>query len=191
MLWLTRSSTILALLGAALSVAGAQTVGTNQMEGQNGTFTLSVSSQLVVETVVVKDKDGHFVPGLTEKDFKVEEDGVPQTIRIFEHQALAKESTPLPVEPPDQEQITLYRRLARTQIAPEVPGKTQYSGHRLLALYFDMTAMPPDDQMRALHGGGEVCADADDAGGSGGDHALQAADRWMSCRILRRIATGC
>jgi VWFA-related protein len=149
MWWLT-TSTMLALLGAALSVAGAQTVGTNQMEGKNGTFTLSVNSQLVVETVVVKDKDGHFVPGLTEKDFKVEEDGVPQTIRIFEHQALAKESAPLPVEPPDQEQITLYRRLARTQIAPEVPGKTQYSGHRLLALYFDMTAMPLEDQQRAL-----------------------------------------
>ncbi|MGB9145639.1 MAG: VWA domain-containing protein, partial [Acidobacteriaceae bacterium] len=138
-----------ALLCAAMAAA-AQTVGTNEQAGQNGTYTLTVSSQLVVETVVVKDKDGHFVPELTAKDFHVEEDGVPQTIRIFEHQTLASESTPLPVKPQDQENITLYQRLVRTQIAPEVPGKTQYGGHRLLAFYFDMTAMPYEDQQRAL-----------------------------------------
>ncbi|HEX4038407.1 MAG TPA: VWA domain-containing protein [Acidobacteriaceae bacterium] len=148
---LTRPSTHLLLLTLACGLsAPAQTTGTNLQTGQNGTFTISVNSQLVVETVVVKDKDGHFVPGLTQKDFHVEEDGVPQTIRIFEHQALATESTPLPVTPPDQEQITLYNRLVRTQIAPEVPGKINYSGHRLLALYFDMSAMSPDDQLRAL-----------------------------------------
>ncbi|MGH9587797.1 MAG: VWA domain-containing protein [Acidobacteriaceae bacterium] len=128
----------------------AQTVGTNAQAGQKGSYTLKVNSQLVVETVVVKDKEGHFVPGLTAKDFSVEEDGVPQTVRIFEHQALAMKSTPLPVTPTDEEHITLYQRLVRTQIAPEIPGKTQYSGHRLLVFYFDMTAMPPDDQYRAL-----------------------------------------
>lgn len=138
------------LLGTGMSVCCAQTVGTNQQPGQNGNFTLTLNSQLVVETVVVKDKNGHFVPGLSAKDFRVEEDGVPQTIRIFEHQALQAQSQPLPVKPLDQENITLYHRLVRTQIAPEVPGKTQYSGHRLLAFYFDMTAMPYDDQQRAL-----------------------------------------
>ena len=140
-------------LAAALAASlGAQTVGTNQT-AQNGTFTLSVNSQLVVETVVVKDKQGQFVPGLTANDFHVQEDGVPQAIRTFEHQALAAESAPLPVTPPDDEQVTLYRRLVGTQIAPEVPGKTHYNDHRLLALYFDMTAMPPDDQLRALRAG--------------------------------------
>ncbi len=59
---------------------------------QNGTFTLTVNSQLVIETVVVKDKKGNFIPGLTAKDFTVTEDGEPQTIRIFEHQALSTES---------------------------------------------------------------------------------------------------
>jgi VWFA-related protein len=142
-------SALLAVLAAAAAVC-AQTVGSNQQAGQNGTFTFSVNSQLVIETVVVKDKEGHFVSGLRAKDFHVEEDGVPQTIRTFEHQALADESTPLAVTPQDEEQITLYRKLVGTQIAPEVPGKMQYSGHRLLAFYFDMTAMPPEDQLRAL-----------------------------------------
>ncbi len=147
--WMTLALVCAAMAASAPSLA-AQTVGTNQSAGQSGTYTLTIDSQLVVETVVVKDKEGHFVPGLAAKDFHVEEDGVPQAIRIFEHQALATESTPLPVTPPDQEDITLYQRLVRTQIAPEVPGKVQYNGHRLMAFYFDMTAMPPEDQLRAL-----------------------------------------
>ena len=43
-----------------------------------------------VETVVVKDKQGKFIPGLTAKDFALTEDGVAQTIRFCEHQALQK-----------------------------------------------------------------------------------------------------
>jgi VWFA-related protein len=143
-----------AMVAASLS-APAQQTGTNEMAGQNGTFTLTVNSQLVIETVVVKDMQGNFVPGLTAKDFTVTEDGQPQTIKIFEHQALSTAATPMPVTPLDDEQIMLYKTLTRTQIAPESPGKPQYSDHRLLALYFDMTAMPPDDQLRALAAAGK------------------------------------
>jgi VWFA-related protein len=138
-----------AMMAAAVSCA-AQQVGSNQTASQNGAFTLSVNSQVVVETVVVKDKKGDFVSGLTAKDFTVTEDGQPQSIRIFEHQALSTAAAPLPVEPRDDEQVTIYKTLTRTQIAPESPGKPQYSNHRLLAFYFDMTAMPPTDQQRAL-----------------------------------------
>ena len=138
------------VLVLAAACACAQQTGTNEMTGQNGTFTLTVNSQLVIETVTVKDKQGHFVPGLTAKDFTVTEDGQPQTIKVFEHQAMSDEVKPLPVTPVDEEQITLYKTLSRTQIAPERPGKPQYNDKRLLAFYFDMTAMPPDDQLRAL-----------------------------------------
>ncbi len=143
---------LLALAGIAgvSPAARPQQTGSNEMAGQNGTFTLTVNSQLVIETVVVKDKQGHFVPGLTAKDFTVTEDGQAQTIRIFEHQSLSNAVMPMPVVPAEQEQITLYKTLTRTQITPESPGKPQYSDHRLLALYFDMTAMPPMDQERAL-----------------------------------------
>jgi VWFA-related protein len=48
------------------------------------------------------------------------------------------------------EDIKIYNRLARTQIAPESPGDVRYKDHRLLAVYFDMTAMRPADQLRAL-----------------------------------------
>lgn len=120
MRWL-RIVPFLIVLAAVVTLRGQQT-GTNEMSGQNGTFTLTVNSQLVIETVVVKDKQGNFVPGLAAKDFTVTEDGAPQTIRVFEHQALSTAVTPLAVTPPDNEQITLYKTLTRTQIAPESPA---------------------------------------------------------------------
>ncbi len=46
--------------------------------------------------------------------------------------------------------VTIYDRLTHTQITPERTGSTKYKDHRLLALYFDMTAMQQEDQLRAL-----------------------------------------
>lgn len=106
------------------------------------------TTQLVVETVSVVDGAGNPVRGLKASDFTVLENGVPQQIRFFEEQALAGGDTPaLRSEP---EHIHVYDRLTPTQITPEVPGRNQYTGRRLLALYFDMTAMVPADQTRAI-----------------------------------------
>jgi VWFA-related protein len=40
--------------------------------------------------------------------------------------------------------------VTRSQISPETPGSIRYRDRRLLALYFDMTAMSIPDQLRAL-----------------------------------------
>ena len=144
--------TLLAILfvsTAAMSCAAGQQIGQNKTPGATGTYTFSVKSQLVVETVVAKDKQGEFIEGLTAKDFSVTEDGVPQTIRFCEHQDLT-DATPVPIAPPGSEEIKLYKTLARTQIAPESAGNERYKNRRLLALYFDMSAMRPADQLRAL-----------------------------------------
>jgi VWFA-related protein len=133
------------LLATAASAAPAQQIGQNQTPNNGGTFTLSVKSQLVVETVSVKDKKGNTIDGLTARDFTVTEDGAPQTVRICEHQHLT--TAPLPAQPED---LKIYKRLTRTQLTPEDPGKARYNNRRLLAMYFDMTAMRPADQMRAL-----------------------------------------
>ena len=139
--------TILLLISAA---AHAQVVGQNKDSGNNGAYTLTIKSQLVVETVVVKDKKGALVDGLTAKDFTLTEDGVPQTIRFCEHQQLPATSTVIPVTTSADEDVKIYKRLTHTQITPEPSGTAKYKDRRLLALYFDMTAMRPDDQLRAL-----------------------------------------
>ncbi|MBB6143367.1 VWFA-related protein [Silvibacterium bohemicum] len=137
-----------ALLAAAS--AAAQQVGQNTSPNASGTYTLSVKSQLVVETVVVKDKQGNYIQGLTEKDFALTEDGVTQKISFCEHQDLVKNAEPMPVAAPGSEEIKLYNRLTRTQVVPESPDSERYKNRRLLALYFDMSAMRPADQLRAL-----------------------------------------
>jgi VWFA-related protein len=127
----------------------AQQIGQNAAPGTNATPTFSTSTQLVVEAVVVTDKQGNPIEGLTAKDFTVTENAVPQAIRFFEHQnlPLTPGAAPKASEP---EHIHIYDKLGRTKISREEPGNTRYKDRRLLALYFDMTAMPPWDQLRAL-----------------------------------------
>jgi VWFA-related protein len=141
---------LLTILLLATLGAEAQQIGQNAPAGGSDTVTLSVRSQIVIETVVVKDKKGNPIDGLTAKDFTLTEDGVQQTIRFCEQQTLPSTPSNVPVTPSGPEDIKLYNRLARTQISPEVPGDVRYKDHRLLALYFDMTAMRPADQLRAL-----------------------------------------
>ena len=143
-------SVIASVILCAAASAGAQVVGTNAVPGQTPGYTLNVESQLVVEAVTVKDKQGNFVHGLTARDFAVTEDGAPQKISFFQFEDLAKEAKPLPVMTSADENITVYNRLALEQIAPTSIDKNQYKDRRLLAFYFDMTTMPPEDQLRAL-----------------------------------------
>src|SRR6267154_411951 len=140
---------IAALLLGTLAAAPQQT-GQNTPPEVKGTAKIAVSTQLVVETVVVKDKKGNPIEGLTAKDFTVAENGVPQAIRFCEHQELPEAQSAAPVAPSKPEDIKIYHDLARTRISPETPGNIRYKDRRLLALYFDMTAMPPPDQLRSL-----------------------------------------
>jgi VWFA-related protein len=131
--------------------ASAQQIGQNKPAGEQDNFTLSVKVQLVVEVVVVKDKQGNPIRGITAKDFALTEDGAPQSIRFCEHQDLSENAKPLAVSKQGDEDIHIYKKLARTQIAPETMEKERYKNRRLLALYFDMSAMRPPDQLRALN----------------------------------------
>jgi VWFA-related protein len=129
-------------------LAGAQQIETNTGAGTSpGTTTFSASTQLVIETVAVKDKQGKPVEGLTAKDFTITEDGAAQTIKFFEFQKLSEAAPELPPAPPN---VIAVPKLPRTQIAAEQPGDIRYRDRRLLALYFDMSAMPIADQLRAF-----------------------------------------
>jgi VWFA-related protein len=139
-----------AVLSLAARPAAAQVTGTNaQPATGDSTYTMSVTSRLVVETVVVKDKKGNPIDGLKASDFTVTEDGVPQKIAFCEQQSLPENPTVLVTQPGDED-IKIYNRLGRTQISSESPGTLKYRDRRLMAIYFDMTAMPPADQMRAF-----------------------------------------
>jgi VWFA-related protein len=140
---------VLTLILLATIAAFGQAVGQNASLESNQNKTIRVNTRMVIEAVSVTDKNGRPVAGLTARDFRVTEDGVPQTISFCEYQQLLGNSVPGPKAAPP-EQITIYDTLTRTQIAPEPPDSLNYKDRRLLAFYFDMTAMPPGDQLRAL-----------------------------------------
>src|SRR2546422_1197150 len=117
---------------------------------QQQPFTIRVDTQLVVDTVVVKDKDGKNLEGLTDKDFTVTEDGVPQTISVFQFEKL--EDTPAPAPSPGAQQpaAEVVQPKIPTQITPPPPGDSRYRNRRLLVLFFDSMNVSPADQLRAF-----------------------------------------
>ena len=57
----------------------------SQVQPATAGTTFTVSANLVIEEVGVKDKSGKAIGGLTKEDFAVTEDGKPQSIAFFEY----------------------------------------------------------------------------------------------------------
>jgi VWFA-related protein len=67
----------------AILLAPAIAVAQSVPDGPSPPATIQITSRIVYVDVVVRDSDGHIVRGLTEKDFRVLEDGKPQKIDFF------------------------------------------------------------------------------------------------------------
>ena len=102
---LVRCSRVFPLL-AALVLLGAspETSPPQAPQGQGGeTPAFPAGVELVTVDAVVVDREGHATRGLTEGDFTVLENGVPQTVTRFEAVVLPDEpppATPAPIQRP-------------------------------------------------------------------------------------------
>jgi VWFA-related protein len=121
-----------------------------------GTARFGATSQLVVEDVIVRGKDGNPVTNLKASDFTITEDGKPQKISVFEFQKLEEQpSAPLAPGPDTgKEPSVLSERISvpsvtANAIAPETPGDLRYRNRRLMVMFFDMTSMQLAEQIRA------------------------------------------
>ena len=143
--WTTRARFVVSFVSFVSSVAAPHA----QQPAAPPTF--RSGTRLIVQTVSVKDKDGHAVEGLTAKDFVVVEDGVPQAISFVEFQRLPdrRTETPALLAIPRVAAAPPMPSATQGQIVTPPPGDTRYRDRRLLVLYFDLTAMPPADQGRA------------------------------------------
>jgi len=145
-------SIIAILLCGLLPVAG-QTPITSKKD-----VLITTTTQLVVEDVMIKGKDGKPIVGLKASDFTVTEDGKPQKIGVFEFQSL-EENTPAAPTPAIKAPAEIaaakpaekstVKPVTTIQIAPERPGDLKYRNRRLMVMFFDMTSMPIQDQKRA------------------------------------------
>ena len=134
-----------AKLAFALLIAAA-------LLGQDTTF--RAETKLVIVNVAVKDKNGNPVMNLAKDDFRIFEDNVPQTISVFDLQKLNSE--PLAPISFSQRPQTLEQRSNPAQPAmgasvntPAVRDPKRFQDRRLLALFFDLTSMQPEEQVRS------------------------------------------
>jgi VWFA-related protein len=143
-------------LVAVSAQQGVPQGGSNSIGVPRGTVTFSTTRQLVVEDVIVKSQNGSPIDNLKAGDFLVTEDGKPQPISVFEFQKLSDEAVPAP-QPALQQRTAVaaaaappaVKPLTAVEIAPEKPGDIKYRDKRLMVMFFDMTSMPIQDQMRA------------------------------------------
>jgi VWFA-related protein len=99
---------------------------------QEQPFKIAVKTQLVVENVTVKDRDGRTIKGLTDKDFIVTEDGVPQAISLFRFETL--DDTPAP---PLERFAVPDLTIPPARILQPALNPARYQDRRLLVLFFD------------------------------------------------------
>lgn len=114
------------LLLAAISV-GQQQPAPPIFKGQ---------SQLVVIPVVIQDKHGKPVAGLTKDDFKVLENGKPQEIKMFDEVKTTADAVNAPPSRPNE---------FTNQVTSDVASKP----HRLTIIAFDLMNMPTLKQANA------------------------------------------
>jgi VWFA-related protein len=114
---------------------------------QQSDYTFKVTSELVLVNVTVRDKSGNFVQGLKPQDFTILEDNRPQKVLSFDIEnvdAVANQNVaqaaPLP-----------------GALQPAAPAETKpadaanpFRDHRLIVLFFDLSAMQPDEIDRAI-----------------------------------------
>ncbi len=127
------------------------------------TFSFSDTVQLVVVDVFAKDKNGNPIEGLKADDFVISEDGKPQKITTFQYQELKNDPAPavdtssapsltsrgpvLGEKKPDAGAV--MKAVTSNQITPAAAGEVKYKDKRLMVMFFDMTSMPINDQIRA------------------------------------------
>ena len=116
-------------------------------------------TELVLVNVVVRDKSGAVVRGLTRDDFVVSEDDRPQTVTSFDFEELDKVEAPSrgADEPASAAQAPVIlppkpvARSADTALAPAgAPVKVNMRGRRLIVLFFDLSSMQPEEVQRAV-----------------------------------------
>jgi len=108
-------------------------------------YRIKVTSDLVLTNVVVRDKQGNLVRGLKQEDFTVFEDGKPQHLTSFDFENVDALATA------GDAGATVSGTAAPLKIiGTEAVKKEELKNHRLIVLFFDFSAMEPDDIDRAV-----------------------------------------
>src|SRR5580704_19732641 len=109
---------------------------------QESGYVLHVESDLVLVNVTVRDENGNFVPGLKPENFAIIEDNKPQKIVSFDVENVDA------VPAPDVTQAKPLPGPSSDQATPKTAAANaaaQFKDRRLIVLFFDLSAMEPDE----------------------------------------------
>ena len=109
-------------------------------------YRIKVTSDLVLTNVVVRDKQGNLIRGLGKDDFTVVEDGKPQRLSSFDFENVDALLT-AGAGGPTVSGTAAPMKVIGTQ---KPVNKEEMKNHRLIVLFFDFSAMEPDDIDRAV-----------------------------------------
>jgi VWFA-related protein len=117
---------------------------------------------LVVVNVVVRDKNGKLVRGLTKRDFTVLEDNKPQTVESFDFEELDTVAEPMQVAGEMLAGVAGRPAAAKPDAAAPAPAPAaplasrpavDLGDRRLMVLFFDLSSMQPEEVARAVASG--------------------------------------
>jgi len=108
---------------------------------QPADYTFRVQSGLVLVNVTVRDKNGNFVRGLKPEDFTVLEENKPQKVVSFDVEDVDAVAT---------QDVAQTKPLSPASNPPgtaasAVDTANQFKDRRLIVLFFDLSAMQPDE----------------------------------------------
>ena len=115
---------------------------------QQTDYVFRVESELVLVNVTVKDRNGSFVRGLKPGDFTILEDNKPQKVVSFDVENIDAVAT---------QDVAQTKPLSGETTQAENPAASsaadaanQFKDRRLIVLFFDLSAMEPDEIDRAI-----------------------------------------
>ncbi|MEO6221933.1 MAG: VWA domain-containing protein [Vicinamibacterales bacterium] len=148
-----RTIALLSLIGGLIATPAAQ-----QQQPPAPIFRANLS--LVSVDVIVRDREGKVVKGLTEKDFVVIEDGRPQEVRTFTFAEIKEGpastlSVDLLAGVEEKVLSNTSPTVVKASAAVPAPAATpmrseELAGRRLVILLFDTSSMQPEDVQRSV-----------------------------------------
>ena len=117
----------------------------------NSGFNVKKNVEIVLVNVVVRDKQGNVVKGLTRDNFTVQEDGKQQTLSSFDYEQTDTDALP-PLETQPTIMGVLKNGTSKAQPAP-AQDKLDFHGRRVMVLFFDLSSMQPEEIERAVKSG--------------------------------------
>ena len=149
----------LVFLGSSLPAQQPAQQQPAQQPAQQQDYVFHTESEMVLVNVTVRDKNGNLVPNLKPQDFTILEDNKPQKVSSFDIEN---------VDAVANQDVAQAQPLPNSPGAPApsaaAPAKTadQFKDRRLIVLFFDLSAMEPDEI----------------------DHAVTAAERYVDTQMV-------